>query len=513
MTAPRTLRLILGDQLDAGHAWFRSVDSSVVYVLMEIRQETDYVRHHLQKLLAFFSAMRAFAESLREKGHRVVYLRLDDPQNRQTIVANLAHLIETHHIARVAYQRPDEYRLDQNLSEMAAQLKVPVQVVDTEHFLTTRQELGKLFTGKKRFLMETFYRRMRTRHDILMEDGKPAGGKWNYDVRNRQRYDGAVPIPPAKRFANQVGDIRRMLNEQRVENFGSSTGGTLGWPITREQAMASLAHFLEHGLPHFGTYQDAMTADSESLFHSRLSFALNVKLIDPMEVIRAAVERWQAAPDRIGIAQVEGFVRQVLGWREYMRGVYWALMPGFAEMNALGHDGALPGFYWNGETRMRCLAHAIGQSLNSAYAHHIQRLMVTGNFALLAGVHPDAVDAWYLGVYIDAVEWVEMPNTRGMSQFADGGRIATKPYISSANYINKMSDYCATCAYDPKPRHGKKACPFNSLFWHFLHRHRRQLAGNPRLGAMYRVLDRLDEDERDKTLRQGDACLRRIDGL
>jgi deoxyribodipyrimidine photolyase-related protein len=513
MPAPRTLRLILGDQLNDAHSWFGKHDDTVLYVLMEIRQETDYVKHHVQKILAFFAAMRAFAKMLEKRGHRVVYLHLDDPDNLQDLPANLKRLIDKHRIKRFEYQWPDEYRLDEQLNHFVADLEIDAQGCDTEHFLTTRDTLEKMFAGKKRFLMETFYREMRKRHDILLDGAKPVGGKWNYDARNRRRYDGAVPIPTPKAFKNDVSDILKMLRDQKVKTIGNTTGKRLIWPVTRRQANGQLTYFLENGLPHFGTYQDALTTQGWSLFHSRLSFALNVKLLDPMKVVQAAVDRWQAAQETISIAQVEGFVRQVLGWREYMRGIYWTLMPDFGGMNVLDHDADLPDCYWTGDTHMQCMAHAIGQSLDYAYAHHIQRLMVTGNFALLAGVHPDAVEAWYLGVYVDAIQWVEMPNTRGMSQFADGGIIATKPYVSSANYIHKMSDYCPDCTYAHNLRHGENACPFNSLYWHFLDRHRDRLSANHRMGTMYRVLDRMDGDEKKKVLRQGDAYLKTIEAL
>jgi deoxyribodipyrimidine photolyase-related protein len=513
MAAARTLRLILGDQLNHHHAWFEQIDDRVIYVLMEVRQETDDVVHHIQKILAFFAAMRAFADALRQKGHRVIYLHLDDPENQQDFVANLRRLIHQHGVQRFEYLWPDEYRLDEQLQTMADALAIEVRGRDSQHFLTGREEVKQMFAGKKRYLMESFYRDMRQRHDILLENGKPAGGKWNYDTSNRKRYDGQVPIPKPKRFRNDVGAILKMLEAEGVRHFGRMTGQTLLWPVTRRQARALLKYFLEHGLPHFGTYQDAMTAKGWSLFHSRLSFALNAKLLAPLEVIQAAVDRWEEDPQKITIAQVEGFVRQILGWREYMRGIYWALMPEFESLNFFDHQAKLPDYYWTGETRMRCMAQAIDQSLDYAYAHHIQRLMVTGNFALLAGVHPDAVDAWYLGVYVDAIQWVEMPNTRGMSQFAEGGLIATKPYVSSANYINKMSDYCKGCAYDHKQRHGDKACPFNSLYWHFIDRHRKRLAQNPRMATMYRVLERMDGAERKKTMRQGADYLKTIENL
>ncbi|MCU0558718.1 MAG: cryptochrome/photolyase family protein [Desulfobacterales bacterium] len=502
---PATLRLILGDQLNPNHSWFRRAERRVAYVLMEVRQETDYVKHHVQKVAAFFAAMRAFAAYLSAAGHRVLYLRLDDPQNRQSIPANIRNLLRAGKFERFEYLLPDEHRLDLQLKELAAALPVPSAAVDTEHFLTERRELGELFAGKKRFLMESFYRRMRKRCGILMDGDKPAGGSWNFDAENRSPYDGRVPIPVPLVFENDVRDIAAMAAAAKVATFGEIDAARLPWPIDRTQALALLSAFIRDGLPHFGTYQDAMSLHSGSLFHSRLSFALNTKMLHPLEVIEACVQARQEAPRRIGLHQVEGFVRQILGWREYMRGVYWALMPDFAQMNYLGHDLPLPDFYWTGETRMRCLAEAVGQSLRSAYAHHIQRLMVTGNFALLAGVHPDEVDAWYLGVYIDAVQWVELPNTRAMSQFADGGRVATKPYVSSANYIRRMSDYCGACAYDAGKRAGGGACPFNSLYWEFFARHRETFASNPRIGMMIRTWDRVAAAERKRILKQAES--------
>jgi len=480
---------------------------------MEIRQETDYVTHHIQKVAAFFAAMRAFADHLRRQGHRVTYLRLDDPGNRQAIRDNVLQIIRSQGITRFEYLLPDEYRLDVQLHELSASLPVPCAADDTEHFLTHRRELKDMFAGKRRFLMESFYRRMRKRFDVLMEGEQPAGGDWNFDTANRRPYDGHVPIPPPLVFENDVSGIIETIRRSKVKTFGEIDPRRLIWPIDRPQALKLLAAFIADGLPHFGTYQDAMTVKSWSLFHCRLSFALNVKMLHPLEVVTAAVNAWKEDPQRIAIQQVEGFVRQILGWREYMRCVYWALMPDFAEMNFFGHDLPLPDFYWTAETRMACLAAAIGQSLKHAYAHHIQRLMITGNFALLAGIHPDEVDAWYLGIYIDAIQWVEMPNTRGMSQFADGGIVATKPYAASANYIRKMSVYCGTCTYDPKKKHGEGACPFNSLYWGFYARHRERLASNPRIGMMYRTWDRMAAVERKRVLRQAEIYRRDLNAL
>jgi deoxyribodipyrimidine photolyase-related protein len=513
MPRQNTLRLILGDQLNENHDWFKQPDKNVTYVLMEMRQETDYVTHHIQKLAAFFAAMRAFAERLRELGHRVVYLTLDDSKNRQTIAGNIEYLLRQKKITRFEYLLPDEHRLDLELRETVENLAVTWRAEDTQHFLTGRQTLADFFAGKKRYLMESFYRWMRKRHDVLMDKGKPYGGQWNYDQKNRRAYDHKAPIPEPLFFDNDVSDIVKIIRQKKVSTIGEIQADQLLWPTTRAQSLVLLKRFVDDFLPAFGTYQDAMTVGNWYLFHSRLSFSINTKMLHPLEVIEAAVKAWEKKASRIKIQQIEGFVRQVLGWREYMRGIYWALMPDLAAMNYFDHQAALPEFYWTGETRMNCLRCAIGQSLKHAYAHHIQRLMVTGNFALLAGVDPAAVDEWYLGIYIDAIQWVELPNTRAMSQFADGGQVATKPYISSAKYIHSMSDYCDSCHYNWKQRHGDMACPFNSLYWNFFEAHRPLLQKNPRVGMMYRVWDRMDSREKKQVLKQADACLKNLNRL
>ena len=509
----KTLRLILGDQLDELHSWFRVPDKDVTYVMMEIRQETDYVKHHIQKVAGFFAAMRAFSTRLRELGHKVIYFHLDDRNNMQTIAANLQQLLANKKITRVEYLLPDEYRLDVKLKNLAKKLQVHVVAADTEHFLTERQELKDFFAGKKRYLMESFYRSMRKRYDILMEEGKPFGGNWNFDQKNRQSYDGRVEIPKVLLYKNDVTGIYRTIQKMKAQTFGEIEPAKFIWPITRAQSLKLLNDFVKKGLAAFGTYQDAMTAENWYLFHSRLSFALNTKMLRPLEVIQVALKAWEQNMSKIEIQQIEGFVRQILGWREYMRGIYWAMMPDLESMNYFNHDTALPDYYWTGETRMNCMGSTIGQSLKHAYAHHIQRLMVTGNFALLSGLDPALLDEWYLGVYIDAIQWVELPNTRAMSQFADGGLVATKPYISSARYINSMSDYCDTCYYDWKKRHGDMACPFNSLYWDFFARHRRRLGKNARVAMMYRTWDRMDKQERKRTLAQASAYLKDLNRL
>ncbi|MCS7019764.1 MAG: cryptochrome/photolyase family protein [Cytophagales bacterium] len=513
-----TLRLLLGDQLNMQHSWFAKVAPDVTYVLMEVRQETDYVQHHIQKLIAFFAAMRQFASALQAQGHRVIYLKINDKENKQNFADNLLAIMQAIGAERFEYQQPDEYRLDTYLAAFCRQLPISSHMTDSEHFLTHREELAALFKGKKTYLMETFYRAMRKKYNILLTPtGEPVGGKWNYDAENRKKYDGTVPVPPVLKPSASSLQIVRAVYQDILQaaptTIGSVDIDSFEWLTTRQENLQLLAHFCQYGLPAFGSYQDAMVSHFPYLFHSRLSFAMNVKLLHPLEVVQTAIQYWQQHQDRITLAQIEGFVRQIIGWREYMRGVYWAQMPRYTQLNFFGHERPLPAWYWTGQTKMNCLHHVIKQSLQKAYAHHIQRLMVTGNFALLAGIHPNEVDKWYLGIYADAIEWVEITNTRGMSQFADGGLVGTKPYVSSANYMHKMSDYCTTCHYNKDLKYGNRACPFNSLYWHFYERHREKLASNPRTGMMYTTWDKMLSSEREKILRQAEHYLAHIDNL
>ncbi|HEX7650209.1 MAG TPA: cryptochrome/photolyase family protein [Noviherbaspirillum sp.] len=510
MTSPsHTLRLVLGDQLNPAHSWFQTMDPQVVYVLMEVRQETDYVLHHAQKILAIFAAMRDYARHLRAAGHRVRYVALDDPSNRQSITENLAALVRHYDAQKLEWQSPDEWRLDNQLRTWAAQQPFATEEVDSEHFLTTRDEMAKLFAGRKQWLMEHFYRHMRRRFALLMDpQGKPSGGKWNFDEDNRKPWRGTPPEPDDWRPVHDHRELWAMLQRCGVKSFGDPQADAVRWPLNRSEALACLEAFIDTALPHFGDFEDAMSSQGLRLFHSLLSFALNVKMLHPLEVVQRAEAAYRSgdAP----LAAVEGFIRQIIGWREYVRGIYWAHMPGYDERNALGHELPLPHWFWSGDTRMRCMQHAIGQSLQTAHAHHIQRLMVIGNFALLAGLDPQALHAWYLGVYIDAFEWVELPNTVGMSQWADGGVIATKPYVSSGAYIHRMSDYCKGCAYDHKQKLGEEACPFNALYWDFFARHEQVFGANTRLGMVYRQLQKMQGDELDALRVQADGIRSRL---
>ncbi|MFV8358282.1 cryptochrome/photolyase family protein, partial [Flavobacterium sp. XS1P32] len=480
----KKLRLILGDQLNSEHSWFQQIDSDTIYVLAEMRQETDYVKHHIQKVVAFFLSMRNFYTSLQSKGHQAVYFQINANSNPNDLAKIINSCIEKYNIEKFEYLLPDEYRLDVQLQSIGASLTIPSEAFDSEHFYTTRHELAQFFEGKKLLLMENFYRNMRKKHHVLMDGSTPVGNQWNFDHDNRKKYKGEVPIPIEKNFNADVTEVVSQIKEAGILTFGNIDAKKFSWPTSRDQSLEVLDYFCHHLLKHFGDYEDAMHTDEKFLFHSRLSFAMNSKMLSPKEVIDTVIAFYQANETNITISQVEGFVRQILGWREYIRGIYWKEMPNYAQMNVLENKNKLPDFFWTGKTKMNCMSHAINQSLDEAYAHHIQRLMVIGNFTLLTQIHPDEVDAWYLGVYIDAIEWVEMPNTRGMSQYADGGIIATKPYVSSGSYINKMSNNCTKCQYNVKEKFGDKACPFNTLYWNFLDEKKDYFKGNQRMGMM-----------------------------
>ena len=515
----KTLRLILGDQLNARHSWFRRCDPEVLYVILELPQELAVVQHHVQKVEAFFLAMQSFADALSQAGHAVRHLTLDDTQRYDGLEDCLATLIREHQVQGFEYQQPDEYRLEQQLRVFCDNQDLTHNCVDSEHFFLTRADLAKLFKTGTSHRMEAFYRKMRRRFDVLMDGEEPLGGQWNFDAENRQKLKVAdlVDLPEPLVFANDVSEVRKRLARHRIRTIGHSMPHCL-WPVTRAQARSLLSFFCHHCLPYFGRFQDAMTGDADeskrwSLYHSRLSFALNTKMLHPAQVIQEAINSYQQSDGQISLAQVEGFVRQILGWREFVRGMYWANMPQYGQLNALQAERDLPQQYWTGQTRMRCMSMAIEQSLNFAYAHHIQRLMVTGNFAVLAGINPDQVDQWYLGVYIDAIEWVEMPNTRGMSQFADGGLVGSKAYAASGQYIQRMSDYCGRCYYRVREKTGQRACPLNAMYWHFMHRHQDDFQQNPRQAFVYKNWGRFDKAEQQAILREGERCLSELDSL
>jgi deoxyribodipyrimidine photolyase-related protein len=486
-----TLRLVLADQLDRAVAALAGLDAGADVVLIaEVAEETTYVPHHRQKIALLFSAMRHFAEVLTADGVHVDYVRLDDPANTGSLGGEVARAVARHGAARVIATEPGEWRVRRAMDGWEASIGVPVEIRADDRFLCSRDRFAGWMSGRKAPRMEHFYRDMRRLTGLLMDGDAPAGGRWNYDADNRGRLPKEVVVPARPRFAPDVTtqSVLDLVAARFPDGFGDLE--PFGWPVAREQALAALEAFVADQLPGFGDYQDAMKRGEPLLFHARLSAALNIGLLRPMEVCRAAEAAFRAGDAPLNA--VEGFIRQIIGWREYVRGLYWHFMPGYAGTNALAATRPLPGFYWTGETDMACIAETVGEIRRSGYAHHIQRLMVTGNFALLAGLAPVEVEAWYLAVFADAYEWVELPNTHGMALYADGGIMASKPYAASGAYIDRMSDYCGGCRYDPKVKAGPKACPFNPLYWNFMIEHRARLAGNPRMALPYRTLDRMD---------------------
>lgn len=511
----RRLVIVLGDQLDLDAAAFDGFDPAQDAVWMaEVAEESTHVWSSKQRTVLFLSAMRHFAAGLRTAGRAVDYTRLDDAGNRGTLAGELVAAIGRRRPRSLAMTAPGDARVLSGLREVAAAHGLELAVADDRHFYCTVREFAAHARNRGSLRMEYFYREMRRRHGVLMDGGQPAGGRWNFDEENRQAFPkggpGRIPRPPA--FAPDAVTREVMA---LVENRFASHPGSLAsfaWPVTREQALWSLDRFIEERLPSFGRWQDALWPGEPWLWHAQLSAAMNLKLLGPREVVSAAEAAWRAG--KVPLPDAEGFIRQILGWREYVRGVYWTRMPKYRELNALDAHLPLPAFYWDGRTPMACLADAIGQTLEHGYAHHIQRLMVTGLYALLLGVEPRRVHEWYLAVYVDAVEWVELPNTLGMSQFADGGLMGSKPYVASGRYIERMSagSLCARCPFDPGQRTGAQACPFTTLYWDFLLRHESRLRANPRMTMQLRNLGRVDDAERER-IRHAAQAIRRTPSL
>jgi len=506
----RHLVLVLGDQLDAEASGFDGFEPGCDAVWMaEVAEESTHVWSSQPRTALFLAAMRHFAQALGAAGRPLHYTRLDDPGNRGSLAAQLAADIDRLRPQALVMTAPGDWRVLQALREAAAAAGLALDVREDRHFLCSVREFAAHARGRKQLRLEFFYREMRRRHGVLLTPaGEPEGGEWNYDADNRKPFGPQGPgfVPPRATFEPDA--LTREVIALVRERFAAHPGrlDSFAWPVTRAQALQSLQRFVDERLAGFGDVQDALWPGEPWLWHSHLAAALNLKLLNPREVVAAAEAAYRAG--RAPLAAVEGFVRQILGWREYVRGIYWTQMPAYLERNELGAHEPLPAWYWTGDTAMACLKDAIGQTLEHGYAHHIQRLMVTGLYALLLGVDPKALHAWYLAVYVDAVEWVELPNTLGMSQYADGGVMASKPYVATGQYIARMSPHCKGCRFDPTQRTGDRACPFTTLYWDFLMRHEQRLAANPRMALQVKNLARLAAPEREAVATRA-AALRR----
>ncbi len=504
--AVRNLVLVLGDQLTPAISSLASSDKNRDLVLIcEVVAEATYVKHHKKKIVLLFSAMRHFADELRGRGWRVAYTAIDDANNAGSFVGEVERAVREHDPQSIVVTEPGEWRVLDDMGTWAARFARPVSILPDTRFICSTEEFVAWTRDRKQLRMEFFYREMRRKTGLLMDGEKPVGGVWNLDHDNRKpaKADLFMPRPHRCEPDRITREVIAVVQDRFGDHFGDIE--PFEYAVTRKDAELAFAHFVENALAKFGDYQDAMLRSERALYHAVVSMYLNCGLLDPLSMCRAVEAAYQQglAP----LNAVEGFIRQIIGWREYVRGIYWLKMPEYAASNHLGAKRPLPDFYWTGETKMACVAAAVTQTREDAYAHHIQRLMVTGNFALLAGISPQALHEWYLIVYADAYEWVELPNTIGMSQFADGGLLGSKPYAASGAYINRMSDYCSGCAYDVKARTGTDACPFNALYWNFIGRNADKFKSNPRMAQMVRTFEKFDAAERERITASAETFL------
>ena len=501
-----TLRIVLGDQLSRSITSLRDIDPDNDVVLMvEVSEETGYVPHHKQKITFILSAMRHFAEMLMEEGINVRYVRLDDEENSGSFTGEIRRAIDQLDIDRIVVTEPGEWRISQMIHSWPDLFNQPVEERADERFLCSIEEFGDWAKGRKSLRMEYFYRLMRRKTGWLMNGPEPEGGQWNYDAENRKSLPGDISLPMVRGFQPDAltQEVMELVKTRFTDHIGDVD--SFAWAATRSDALRALSDFIDFALPGFGDYQDAMKQGEDFIFHSVISPYLNCGLLEPAEVCEQVLAACEAG--NVALAAAEGFIRQVIGWREYVRGIYWLKMPEYADSNYLDGNRRLPGFYWTGDTEMNCLRQSIEATIRNAYAHHIQRLMVTGNFALLAGIIPAEVEAWYLAVYADAFEWVELPNTHGMALHADGGVLGSKPYAASGAYINRMSDYCRHCRYSVWEKLGPDACPFNYLYWYFLLRNEEKLSRNPRMGMSYRTLSKMSPEHKEAIREQAVSFL------
>jgi deoxyribodipyrimidine photolyase-related protein len=506
-----TLRLIFGDQLSTNISSLYDCDQQQDIILMcEVEHEANYVKHHQKKLVLIFSAMRHFAAQLKKQGYQVCYFQLDVPKPQPNFLSALQQALNQYpNVQQIVVTKPSEYRVLKEVESWSQVINKPITMKEDDRFLCSSEQFNQWAKGRKQLRMEYFYRLMRQQHQILMDGDQPVGGQWNFDAENRKPPKTGLHIPdtyhnPPDTMTEQV---IKMVANRFADHFGDIKPFHLA--VTREQALDALSQFIKQRLAQFGDYQDAMIQSQAWMYHAHISFYLNCGLLLPLECVQQAEQAYRNG--KVPLNATEGFIRQIIGWREYVRGIYWLKMPDYESANFLNASRSLPDFYWTGKTRMNCLKQAITETQQNAYAHHIQRLMVLGNFALLAGIDPVAVNEWFLVVYADAYQWVELPNVTGMVLFADGGILASKPYAAGGSYIHKMSNYCQSCHYKVSQKQGPQACPFNYLYWDFLTRHRDKLANNPRIAMMYRTYDRMDSTKQTAITHDAQQLLTKLE--
>ena len=492
-----TLRIILGDQLSKSISSLEEANQEQdIIFICETWEQATHVKHHKKKIAFLFSAMRHFAKTLESDGYRTEYIKLDDPNNTGTLFGEIQRTLNSNTIKRIVVTHPSEYHILEDIKKLEAIINIPIEIMPDNRFFCSIEDFANWAKNRKQLRMEIFYREMRRKYSILMNGDKPEGGKWNFDTENRKPppKNSIIPKPYRTNIDDLTYEVIELVSKSFSEHFGDLY--PFYFAVTRSEALKVLDHFIEDRLIHFGDYQDAMLESEPWMFHSHISFYLNCGLLLPIECVKAAENAYHQG--KVPLNAVEGFIRQIIGWREYVRGIYWLKMPEYAQENFFEANRNLPNFYWTGDTKMNCLHQCISETKQNAYAHHIQRLMILGNFALLTGINPKEVNEWFFVVYADAFEWVELPNVSGMILFADGGYLASKPYAAGGSYINKMSNYCKNCTYVITKKNGPDACPFNYLYWDFLVRNREKLESNPRISMMYKTYDRMDVEKKQR---------------
>lgn len=504
------LRVILGDQLTDSISSLSNCDKSDDIVLIsEVIDEATFIPHHKKKLVFIFSAMRHFALDLKNNGFNVIYNKLNDSDNTGSLTGEISRLMKNQSFEKIVITSPSEFRVLKEIELLSKKIDIPVDILIDDRFFVELEDFKQWALNKKQLRMENFYREQRKKNSILMCGTNPVGGQWNFDSDNRKPFNSDLKIPAP--FINSPDEITKEVMEMVSIFFPKHFGDIepFNFAVNRHQALNALKLFLEDRLLYFGDFQDAMVQEEPWMFHSHISFYLNCGLLLPKECVHEAQKLFYEG--KAPLNSVEGFIRQILGWREFLRGIYWLKMPEYLENNFFEASRNLPQMYWTGETKMNCLSQCVNETKNNAYAHHIQRLMVLGNFALITGIDPKQVNHWFYVVYADAYEWVELPNVSGMILFADGGLVATKPYASTGSYINKMSNYCENCEYKVSIKNGPEACPFNYLYWDFLDRNREKLSSNFRMTMMYKTYDRMDESKKTKIREDTEIFLKSID--
>jgi deoxyribodipyrimidine photolyase-related protein len=506
----KKLRLILGDQLSESISSLIDCDKKNDLVLMaEVINEATYVKHHKKKLVYIFSAMRHFCARLKELDYNISYVKLDSFGNSGSFTGEVSKFVKKYSINEIIVTFPGEWRVLQEIKTWSKLLNIQVTILPDDRFYSSIEFFSEWSENRKQLRLEFFYRELRKKFNVLIApDGTPEGGAWNFDQENRKFPKESLKIPECYKgnVDSTTNSVIEMVKNLFKDNFGDIE--PFYFAVTREEALKALKLFIKERLPNYGSYQDAMIQNEPWLYHSNISQYLNSGLLLAKECVAAAEDAYYKG--KAPLNSVEGFIRQILGWREYVRGVYWLKMPEYYKLNYLNANKKLPSFFWSTEIDLNCLKQALKETAANAYAHHIQRLMVLGNFLLLLGVDPKQVNEWYLIVYADAYEWVELPNVSGMILYADGGLLASKPYAAGGSYINRMSNYCSSCSYNPKEKSGDRACPFNYLYWDFLARNRDKLKGNARLSMIYNTYDKITETAKLQINSDADKFMSRI---